>query len=75
MQFSTKTITINKAATADAGTAISICSTQTGVDITTGASATNNVSVAWTSTGTAGTLTNASSLAGCTYYAKCNRHY
>ncbi|UPT71451.1 MAG: choice-of-anchor D domain-containing protein [Flavobacterium sp. JAD_PAG50586_2] len=63
---STKTLTITPAPTAVAGTAIITCSSTGAVNITTGASASNQSSVAWTSNGT-GTFANASSLTTCTY--------
>ncbi len=63
---STKTITINSSPTVEAGTDISTCSTSGAINITDGASATNQASVTWTRSGT-GTLTNATSLTNCTY--------
>lgn len=63
---STKTLTINQAATGVAGTAIYTCSTTGAINITAGASATNYASVLWTTNGT-GTLANATSLTNCTY--------
>jgi len=63
---SNKTFTINNPVTADAGTAISTCSTASAINITTGATATNYTSVLWTSSGT-GTFTNANSLTLATY--------
>lgn len=62
----TKTITINSSPTVEAGTDISTCSTSGAINITDGASATNQASVTWTRSGT-GTLTNATSLTNCTY--------
>jgi hypothetical protein len=63
---STKTFTINSPVTANAGSALSTCSTSSAISITTGASATNYTSVLWTSSGT-GTFTNANSLTLATY--------
>ncbi|MFT3793931.1 choice-of-anchor D domain-containing protein [Flavobacterium sp.] len=63
---STKTFSINNPVTADAGTAISTCSTSSAINITAGAAATNYTSVLWTSSGT-GTFTNANSLTLATY--------
>ncbi|MCX6290302.1 MAG: T9SS type A sorting domain-containing protein [Bacteroidetes bacterium] len=63
---STKTLTINDIPTAVAGTAITTCSNSGAVNITAGSSATNQVSVAWTSSGS-GTFANATSLTTCTY--------
>lgn len=63
---STKTLTITPAATSVAGTAITTCSTTGAINITTGSSATNQSSIAWTSSGT-GTFANATSLTLCTY--------
>jgi aspartate 1-decarboxylase len=64
--FNTANVVINGAATAVAGTAISTCSTSGAVNITTGSSASNYASIAWTSSGT-GTFANATSLTLCTY--------
>lgn len=64
--ISTKSFIINTPVTADAGTAVSTCSTSSAINITAGASATNYTSVLWTSSGT-GTFTNANSLTLCTY--------
>ena len=61
----TKTLTISQAPTAVAGTDVTACS-NAAVDITTGSSATNNVSILWTSNGT-GTITNPTSLTAATY--------
>lgn len=63
---STKTLTIGALPTAVAGTAISTCSGNGAVNITTGSSATNYTSVVWTSNGT-GTFANANSLTLATY--------
>ena len=63
---SNKTLTINTQPTASAGTAISTCSSVGAVNITAGSSATNQVSVLWTSNG-GGSFTNANSLTSCTY--------
>ncbi|MGC4040203.1 MAG: choice-of-anchor D domain-containing protein [Flavobacterium sp.] len=63
---STKTMTIYQPPVADAGTNINTCSSAGAVNITTGSSASNYTSVAWSSSGT-GTFTNATSLTTCTY--------
>ena len=63
---STKILTINRAMTAVAGTAISVCSSGGAVNITAGSSATNHTTVTWTASGT-GTFTNPNSLTTCTY--------
>ncbi|WP_445454062.1 choice-of-anchor D domain-containing protein [Flavobacterium sp. 25HG05S-40] len=63
---STKTLTINPAATAIAGPTAITCSSTGAFNITSGASATNQASVTWTSSGT-GTFANANSLTTCTY--------
>ncbi len=62
----TASVTVNNAATAIAGTAISTCAGAGAVNITAGSSATNQASVLWTSNGT-GTFTNTTSLTTCTY--------
>ena len=62
---STKTLTINAAATSVAGTAINTCASAGAVNITAGASATNYTTVTWS--GGAGTFTNATSLTNCAY--------
>ena len=64
--ISTRTITINPAATASAGSAFSTCSSTGAVNITTGSTATNYSVIAWTSNGT-GTFSNANSLTTATY--------
>ncbi len=64
--ISTKTLTINDAPTANAGTAVATCSNSGAVNITTGSSAANNNGITWTSTGT-GTFANANSLTTATY--------
>jgi len=61
----TKTLTISTAATADAGTEVTTCS-NSGINITTGSSATNNAGIIWTSDGT-GTIANPTSLTTATY--------
>lgn len=63
---SNKTLFITAAPTAVAGTTVNTCSTTGAVNITAGASATNQASVLWTSSGS-GTFTNATSLTLCTY--------
>ena len=63
---STKVLTISRAMTANAGTAIATCSTVGAVNITAGSSATNHTTVTWTSSGT-GTFANPNSLTTCTY--------
>ena len=67
---STKTITISTAASAAAGTAITACS-NAAVNITSGASASNNTGVLWTSNGT-GTISNPTSLTIATYTPGAN---
>jgi hypothetical protein len=62
----TKIMTISRAMTAAAGTAITACSSVGAINITTGSSATNHTTVTWTSSGT-GTFANANSLTTCTY--------
>ena len=64
--FNTTSVTINPAPTANAGTAVNGCSSNTAIAVTTGSSATNYSTVTWTSSGT-GTFTNANSLTTCTY--------
>lgn len=64
--LSTKTLIINRAMTANAGTAFTVCSSGSAINITAGSSATNHTSVNWTSSGT-GTFANANSLTTCTY--------
>lgn len=63
---STKIVTISYPMTAVAGTSITTCSTSSAVNITTGSSATNQTSIAWTHNGS-GTITNPNSLTTCTY--------
>ena len=60
------TFTTSAAPTAVAGTDVTTCSNSGAVNITAGSSATNQVSVAWTSSGT-GTFANANSLTTATY--------
>ncbi|MGV3697165.1 choice-of-anchor D domain-containing protein [Flavobacterium sp.] len=62
----TKTLTIYSTPTAVAGTPIATCSAVGAVNITAGASATNQASIAWTSSGS-GSFANANSLTNCTY--------
>ena len=62
----TKTLIINSAATAIAGTAVNACTLGGPVNITAGSSATNYTSITWTASGL-GTFANANSLATCTY--------
>ena len=62
---STKTLNISSAPTAVAGTAVTTCSNSV-VNITAGASATNNAGIIWSSDGT-GTIANPSSLTTATY--------
>ena len=64
--IATRTITINPAATAAAGSAFSICSNTGAVNITTGSTATNYSVVTWSSSGT-GTFSNVNSLTAATY--------
>ena len=63
---STKTLTITAAPTAIAGPAMAICYTSGSVNVTGGASATNNTGILWTTSGT-GTFADATSLTLCTY--------
>ena len=63
---STHVVTIYAPPTANAGTAISVCSNAGGSNITAGASTTNSTSIAWTSSGT-GTFANPNSLTTCLY--------
>jgi hypothetical protein len=63
---STKTLTISSFPTAVAGPALTTCTAYGSYVITGGATATNQTSVLWTSSGT-GALVNASSLTACTY--------
>jgi len=63
---SNKTLTINQAPTANAGNAVSTCYNSGAVNITSGASASSQASVTWTSSGS-GTFSNANSLTTCTY--------
>jgi hypothetical protein len=65
VEYSAKSLTFTTPV-ANAGNAISTCSTSGAVNITSGASAANYASVLWTSSGT-GTFTNATSLTTCTY--------
>ena len=62
----TKVLTISRAMTAVAGTAITTCSSVGAVNITTGSTATNHTTVTWTSSGT-GTFATPNSLTTCTY--------
>lgn len=63
---SNKTLTISKPMTAVAGTNIDTCIGAGAVNITAGSSATEQTSLAWTSSGT-GTFANSNSLTTCTY--------
>ena len=63
---STKIITIFSSPTSVAGPNFGTCSTSGAINITSGSSATNNSSIAWTSSGF-GTFTNPTSLTLCTY--------
>ncbi len=63
---SNKTLTINQPPVANAGTSIHTCNNSGAVNITAGASASNQASVNWTSSGT-GSFANATSLTNCTY--------
>ena len=60
------TYTVYQIPIAVSGSAIGTCSNSSPVDITTGASATNNAGITWTSNGT-GTFANATSLTTATY--------
>ncbi|CAN5730107.1 hypothetical protein BH10BAC2_BH10BAC2_15910 [soil metagenome] len=62
----TRTININDAATAVAGSAITTCSNSGAVNITAASTASNYSNITWTSGGT-GTFTNANSLTTATY--------
>lgn len=62
----TYTVNVVAAATASAGPAVSMCTNGGTTVIGTGATATNNTGVTWTSNGT-GTIGNANSLNGATY--------
>ncbi|WP_333875880.1 LamG-like jellyroll fold domain-containing protein, partial [Flavobacterium sp.] len=63
---STKTLTLVAAADIEAGTNVYTCSSGGAVNVTTGASAANYTSIAWTSNGT-GTFADANSITSCTY--------
>ena len=63
----TTSVTITAAPTAVAGPDIQTCSNSGAINITGGSSATNQSSVLWTSSGTAGTIANATSLTTATY--------
>ncbi|UJH91067.1 hypothetical protein LZ575_20790 [Antarcticibacterium sp. 1MA-6-2] len=67
---STKIVTISKAPTAVAGTAITACS-DAAINMTAGSSATNHTGITWTSNGT-GTITNPTSLTTATYTPGAN---
>lgn len=62
----TYSITVVGAATAVAGTPVSMCETAGSVNVTNGASSTNNAGVLWTSSGT-GTWTGDNTLLGAVY--------
>jgi hypothetical protein len=64
--ISTKTLTINAAALANAGITINRCTDTSAFNVTSGSSASNYSSILWTSDGT-GTFANANSLTTCTY--------
>lgn len=61
-----KTLTINAQVVANAGNAVATCSYSGAVNITSGASASNQASVQWSSSGT-GSFANSTSLTTCTY--------
>ncbi len=63
---STKNFIINNLVIADAGSAITTCSTSGAINITAGATAVNYTSVSWTSSGS-GSFSNANSLTNATY--------
>ncbi len=65
--ISNKTLTIISVPTAAAGAALPICSNSVAFNISATASATNYTGVTWSSSGSAGTLTNANTLNSCTY--------
>lgn len=58
----TKSVTITTAPGVEAGTNMNICSSASNTNITGGSSATNYSSVIWSSSGSAGTISNAGSL-------------
>jgi len=60
-------ITIDAAPTASAGTPISTCSSAGAVNITAGASASNQSSITWTAIGGDGTFTSRNSITLCKY--------
>ena len=63
----TTQVTITTGPSATAGTPISICANNGPINITAGASASNQSGILWTSSGTAGTIANANSLVNATY--------
>ncbi|WNM19021.1 LamG-like jellyroll fold domain-containing protein [Flavobacterium capsici] len=63
---STKNLIINQTMTALAGASFTECSSNTSINVTSGASATNQSIVTWSSNGT-GTFANQNSLTTCTY--------
>jgi len=65
--ITTTSVSIIQAPSASAGSNMQICSDASNVTIGASASALNYSSVLWTSNGSAGTITNASSLNGATY--------
>ena len=70
----TTSVTITSAPTAVAGPAILTCANSGTINITAGSSATNQSSVLWTSSGTAGTIANANSFSCCNLYTKRSRY-
>ncbi|MCF6128171.1 T9SS type A sorting domain-containing protein [Flavobacterium sp. AS60] len=63
---STKTLTISSPMTVDAGSDFSTCYAAGAINITAGASAANQTTLLWSSSGS-GTFANANSLTTCTY--------
>lgn len=60
-------ITVNALPTVNAGVPLSVCSNSTGVNFAADASALNYTSIAWSSSGTPGTIANSTSLNAATY--------
>lgn len=64
----TPTISVTPAPTAVAGTAITACTANNSISITTGASATNNAGITWTISGTLpGNISNSTNISTATY--------
>lgn len=64
--FNSLTVNVYAAPTSNAGTAVTACANATSINIGTGASASNALSVLWTSSGT-GTVNNATLINAATY--------